>query len=198
MSTEVSSYNDKLITTVFASTDITEEVNINAELDSTGYLAFGGSYGMMLGSFYTEAYGSYGRSDNVDVYNLGGLIVTQVTESLVIYINTSHQWRKTKGFPILELEIFDNREWKNSLGARYALVPWCDIGYSVGYDKLLSGNEGWKEVENDSITHQDFTVTFKPVWFDTFIRYTTGTHRVRPGEPITKHDSIELGFSKRF
>lgn len=195
---EVSGYNDTLITTVYGRTDITEEFNINAELDSTGYLALGGGYGMMLGPFYTEAYGSYGRTDNLDIYDLGGFVATQAMESLTVYLSTSHQWRETQGFPVLDLEIFDNREWKSTLGASYQITSWVEFGYSVGYDKLLSGNEGWKKLENDSITHQDFTLTFKPPWFEPFIRYTTGTHRVRPGEPITKSDSIELGLNMRF
>jgi len=198
LSLQMSRYNDKIISTLYASTHINDTLSVNAELDSTGYLAIGAGYGMMLGQFYVEGYGSYGRADNLDIYDLGVFTTTQITPALAVYFDSSHQWRETKGFPILDLAIFDQKEWKNTLGASYQFTPWMRASYALSYDKLLSGNEDWKAVENDHITYQDISLTFITPWVEPFITYTAGTHRVRPGEPVTKSDSIELGIHLSF
>jgi hypothetical protein len=195
---QVSHYDDEYIATVFGSTDITEEFSMNAEVDTTGYLELGGGYGVVLGQWYIEGFASYGRADNIDVYDLGGLVATSITKKFTVYFISYYQWRETKGFPILELDVFDQQEWKNSLGLAYTPIHWFEVSISGNYDLLTSRSERLGEVENKGINSQDLTLTFKPKWVEPFIRYTTGTHRVRPGEPITRDDSVEIGISAKF
>ena len=198
ISFQVSHYDDEYIATVLGSTDITEEFSMDAEVDTTGYLELGGGYGVIIGRWYIEGFASYGRADNIDVYDLGGLIATSITKAFTVYFISYYQWRETKGFPILELEWFDQQEWKNTLGLAYSPVPWFEVSISGNYDILTSSHERVGEVENKSINSQDVTLTFKHKMIEPFIRYTTGVHRVRPGELITRDDSVEIGVSANF
>jgi hypothetical protein len=197
LSAQVSKYSDEYITTVSGQTDITNEFGMNAEIDSTGYLSIGGDYGKMFGSWYVEGFITYGRADVLDIYDLGGFAATSF-DSLQVYYMSYHQWRRTKGFPVLELKLFDQREWKNTLGLGYSILDWLELGASFNYDRLLSGNTGFNEVENNSIHSQDLTLTLKQHAIQPYMRYTTGVHRVRPGEPVTRSDSWELGARVRF
>lgn len=197
LSAQVSKYSDEYITTVSGQTDITNEFGMSAEIDSTGYLSVGADYGKMFGSWYVEGFATYGRADVLDIYDLGGFTATSF-DRLQVYYMSYHQWRKTKGFPVLELKLFDQREWKNTLGFGYRLLDWLELGVSFNYDRLLSGNTGFNEVENNSINSQDLTLTLKQHTIQPYVRYTTGVHRVRPGEPITRSDSWELGARIRY
>lgn len=197
LSAQVSKYGEDYITTVSGQTNITKEFGMNAEIDSTGYLSVGGDYGKMFGSWYAEGFATYGRADILDVYDAGLFSATNL-KAVQVYYMSYHQWRKTKGFPVLGLKIFDQREWKNTLGFGYSVLDWLELGVSFSYDKLLSGNTGFNEVENDSINSQDITLTLKQHKIQPYMRYTTGVHRVRPGEPITRSDSWELGARVRY
>jgi hypothetical protein len=197
ISAQVSKYNDEYIATVTGQTDITNEFGMNAEVDSTGYLSVGADYGKMFGSWYVEGFVTYGRADVLDIYDLGGFTATSF-DRLQVYYMSYHQWRRTKGFPVLELKLFDQREWKNTLGFGYSVLDWLELGVSFNYDRLLSDNTGFNEVKNDSINSQDLTLTLKQHAIQPYVRYTTGVHRVRPGEPITRSDSWEFGARFRY
>ena len=97
---QVSKTGDDWIGTITGSLQATEEINISAELDSTGYLEIGTGYGAMLGQFYTEAYASYGRADSIDIYDVGLFSGTALTETVMLYASTSHEWRKPKHYLI--------------------------------------------------------------------------------------------------
>ena len=67
LSTDVSHYGDEWILTAYGNTDITDNVSVNAELDSTGYLALGTGYGFFFPQAYIEPYLKYGRGEGLDV-----------------------------------------------------------------------------------------------------------------------------------
>ena len=195
---QLSHYNSEQIVTVYGTTEINDTFSIKGEVDSTGYLEIGGSYGKIIGRYYIDLFGNYGRAEVIDIYDLGVLGAMVISNKLTLFFNTTHEWRKTKGYPILELEIFDQREWNNSLGAIYKMLPSLEVSYAFNHDRLLSGNRGINEVENDNINSHTLTLTYKLKWFDPFIKYTNGQHRVRPGEPITRSDSVEIGARAKF
>lgn len=198
VSAQVANYGDKWITTVNGSVGITEEFTMNAQLDSTGYLSLGGGYGDFLESNYIEIYVNYGRSDYIDVYDLGLFAVRPLNEYFTVYANTSHQWRKTHDFLGVELSLFDQREWANTFGLTYHYTSWLDVDVSISHDRLLSGNRGLNAVENDNINSQDITVTYIHKWAKPYMRYTHGQYRVSPGEPITSESSLEFGVSLEY
>ncbi|WP_159737409.1 hypothetical protein [Vibrio atypicus] len=190
LSFQMAQNNDEWIGTVSGTIQATEEINISAEIDSTGYLELGTGYGIMLGSVYTEAYVSYGRADIIDIYDVGLFAATALTPQLMVFGNTSHEWRKnTLGE---HLPVFDHteREWKNTLGASYSFNPWVNASYTFNYDKNLT-DSGYR-------TNQDIQLTFKPRWVEPYIKYTFGDHRVTPSSGVTGEDSIEFGVNVRF
>jgi len=196
LSMRATQYNQENILTVFGSTDITDEVSLNAEIDSTGYLSLGGGYGIIKERWYLEGFTNYGRADSVDIIDLGALIVRNVSTKINVHLVSYHQWRNTA--TIFESNLLDQREWNNTIGISFDPVSWFDISLSASYDILLSGERYINKVENKSINSQDITLNFKPGLVELFIRYTTGEHRVRPGEPITKDDTWEVGVSGSF
>ena len=193
---QISKTGEDWIGTATGNLQATEEVNINAELDSTGYLEIGTGYGVMLGQFYTEAYASYGRADSIDIYDVGIFSGTALTEAVMIYASTSHEWRKTK--TLLDVDWFDQREWKSTIGVSYSPKTWLSASYSFNHDRLLSGDRFSQDIINDNINSHDITLTFKPKWIEPYIKYTYGEHRARPGEPVTSDSTIEAGFNFRF
>lgn len=198
VSANVASYGDKWISTVDGSVGITEEFTMNAQVDSTGYLSLGGGYGDFLDNFYIEVYGNYGRAEYIDVYDVGVFAITPLNKDFTVYANTSHQWRKTHDFLDVQLSLFDQREWTNTLGLTYHYTSWLDVDISISHDRLLSGNRGINAVENDNINSQDITVTYIHKWAKPYIRYIHGQYRVSPGEPITSGSSLEFGISLEY
>ena len=193
---QVSKTGDNWIGTVTGSLQATEQINVSAEIDSTGYLEIGTGYGLMLGQFYTEAFASYGRADSIDIYDAGVFSGTALTETVMLYASTSHEWRKTK--TMLDLDWFDQREWKTTLGISYSPLPWLNTSYSFNHDRLLSGDRFSQDIINDNINSHDVTITFKPKWVEPYIKYTYGEYRARPGEQITSDSTIEAGINFRF
>jgi len=199
LSIQVSAYDDEHIVSAFGTTNITEEFTVEAEMDSTGYLALGAGYGDILGQWYVEGFVNYGRADLIDIYDLGGMTATSLTEKFTIFYLGYHQWRRTKGLPAaIGFNIFDSREWKNTLGISYEPINWLEISISASHDRLLSGHWLIADVENDNVNSQDLTLKYKSKWGAPFVRYRTGEYRVRPGEPITKDNTVELGLSFSF
>ncbi|MDO6687548.1 MULTISPECIES: hypothetical protein [unclassified Agarivorans] len=194
---KVSKTGEDWIGTANATFQVNDKVNVNAELDSTGYLELGAGYGQMLGRVYAEAFTSYGRAENVDIYDLGIFAGTALSAKVLVFASSSHQWRETKGFPVMELELFDQREWKNSIGASYDPIGWLKLSYTFKHDRLLEGG-GWLLVENDNISSHEFMITAKPKWVEPYLKYVYGEHRVRPGEPVTNESTVELGVNFKF
>ncbi len=105
---DVSNTDDEWVVTASGYLQATEEWNISAEVDSTGYLELGTGYGVMLGQFYTEAFVSYGRADLFDVYDAGvftgtalGMIGWFSPTALMSgepaqLVSHSHHWKRQK------------------------------------------------------------------------------------------------------
>lgn len=193
---QVSKTGDDWIGTVTGNLQATEEINVSAEIDSTGYLEIGTGYGLMLGQFYTEAYASYGRADSIDIYDIGVFTGTALSETMMLFASTSHEWRQTK--TLLDIDWFDQREWKSTVGLSYSPTSWLNTSYSFNHDRLLSGDRFSQEIVNDNINSHDVTLTFKPNWIEPYIKYTYGEHRARPGEQVTSDSTIEAGINFRF
>jgi len=193
---QVSKTGDDWIGTVTGSIQATEEVNVSAEIDSTGYLEIGTGYGLMFGQLYTEAFASYGRADSIDIYDLGIFTGTALTENLMAFASTSHEWRDTKA--LIDIDWLDQREWKSSIGLSYSPLEWLNTSYNFNHDRLLSGNRWSQDVVNDNINSHDITITFKPKWVEPYLKYTYGEYRVRPGERVTSESSYEMGVNFKF
>lgn len=199
MSGQLIQLDDEWIGTFYASTEVYERTSASIDLDSTGYLNVGLSFGDMVGSYYLESFTNYGRADNVDINDVGFFAATSYFHpALTFYFSTLHEWRRTKGFPVLELDVFDQREWRSTIGTSYQVFDWMQLGYSYNHDRLLSGSRGITEVENKNIHHHDISLTFSYKKVEPYIRYYRGQYRVRPGEPITSEDTLEIGIGFTF
>ncbi|MFC1518455.1 hypothetical protein ACFL6Z_01915 [Pseudomonadota bacterium] len=194
---QVFQYNDEVIAVASGSVQVTEELNFSAEVDSTGYLEVGAGYGMMFGQFYTEIGGRYGRADTVDIYDVSLMSGVMLGQKWMLFANTAHEWRESNRIIGSSMGLFDQREWRNSIGLNYSPATWIDLGYTLNHDRLLSGNR-FLEVENDNITSHDFMLTFKPKYVSPYVKYTYGEYRVRPGEPVTSESQVEFGLNFRF
>ncbi|MEZ9835293.1 hypothetical protein BCU83_15860 [Vibrio breoganii] len=182
----VSKTNDEYIGTLTGHLQATEHISVSAELDTTGYLELGTGYGFSLGKSYNEVYVSYGRGDLIDVYTLGVFSGFAVTENVLLFGNTSHEWRE------LVFDAIDGtREWKNTVGASYAMHELVKLSYSFSYDKSLS--------QSGHRTYQEVRVTFTPKWVEPYVQYTFGDHRVTPADiKISQDATLELGLQFRF
>ena len=196
--TRISQYNDQNIVSLYANTNINDHVSMSADLDSSGYLGLGLSYGDLLGHWYTEGFINYGNSDLLDIYDAGALATRSISQKLDFYLISYHQWRKGQAFPILELEFIDKRTWVNSLGLSYKATSWLEISCSTTFESLLSGKIYQTGLTEKTINSQDITLTYQANKFELFARYTIGTHRVRPSEPITRDNSYEVGLMYKF
>nr|VVV04888.1 hypothetical protein AW0309160_02297 [Aliivibrio wodanis] len=187
LSVQFSQNNDEWVGTVTANLQATEEISFTADIDSTGYLEIGSGYGVMLGQFYTEAFVSYGRSDFVDIYNVGLFTGTALTQDIMVFANTSHEWRESVFSDWLDTD----REWKNTLGASYTINQWSNFSYSFTHDRELTGSKSY-------YNSQDVTLTLKPKWVEPYVKYTFGESRVSPSDRTRTENSYEVGFNLRF
>jgi len=196
--TSASRWDDTWIATLFGSVEVTERVTMTVELDSEGYLAVGAGYGFDLPRAFVEPFFTYGRSDLLDIYDLGIFGAYMVTPRVTAYAVMAHEWRETSSFPVLAPKLFDQTEWRTTIGFNYKLVEWMDVDLSGNHYRLLTGNRGVNEVENDNISSGSlaFNLTTKPV--EPFLRFTVGRHRVRPGDPVLTDSSFELGLRFAF
>ncbi|MEO9497371.1 MAG: hypothetical protein ABJG42_23060 [Vibrio splendidus] len=187
LSFQTAKAGDSWIGTVSGVIQATEEINISAEIDSEGYLEIGTGYGLMLGNFYTEAFVSYGRADLIDIYDIGLFGGTAITSNIMVFANTSHEWRD------ISLSIIDmtDREWKNTVGTSYSPTQFMNFSYSFSHDRQLTGSKGY-------YNSQDVTFTLKPKWVEPYVKYTFGQKRVSPGDVFRSDGSVELGFNLRF
>ncbi|MUK75498.1 hypothetical protein GNP84_01105 [Aliivibrio fischeri] len=189
LSVQLSQSNDEWVGTVTANLQATEELSFTADIDSTGYLEIGSGYGLMLGQFYTEAFVSYGRADLIDIYNVGLFTGTALTRDIMIFANTSHEWRESVFLDLLNTKT--NREWKNTLGASYTINQWSSFSYSFTHDRELTGSKSY-------YNSQDITLTLKPKWVEPYVKYTFGESRISPSDRTRTENSYEVGFNLRF
>ncbi|MUJ18620.1 hypothetical protein GNP79_15315 [Aliivibrio fischeri] len=189
LSVQLSQNNDEWVGTVTANLQATEEISFTADIDSTGYLEIGSGYGVMFGQFYTEAFVSYGRADLIDIYNVGVFTGTALTKDIMLFANTSHEWRDNVFSDALNLKT--NREWKNTLGASYTINQWSNFSYSFTHDRELTGSKSY-------YNSQDITLTLKPKWVEPYVKYTFGESRVSPSDRTRTENSYEIGFNLRF
>lgn len=197
--TQVSQYGDEWVVSLFGFVDITEAVGMNVEIDTTGYVSLGASYGYLLKKSYIEAYTNYGRGDFFDLINIGLFGVRMLSEKWLVYSDIGHEWRETNSFPFFGGQgIFDQTELRLSIGAIYSILTWMDLDVSINHDRLLSGKSGITAVENPNLNYQSVSLIFKPKYVEPFVRYTHGAYRVRPGDPIPTHNSFEAGFRFKF
>jgi hypothetical protein len=195
---QLSQYGDDWVATVYGAVDITKQLAINIEVDSTGYLALGAGYGWLFERSYAEVFGNYGRGDFFDLIDAGVFGVGVVSSNVSLYGMTGLQWRKSNAFPILGVTVFDDREWKNTVGIMWSPIKLIDVDLSASADVLVSGGEGLAAVENRDLLYQSLSISFKPKWVEPFIRITNGKHRVRPGDPIPTYNSLEFGARIRY
>ncbi|OEF20022.1 hypothetical protein [Aliivibrio logei] len=187
LSVQLSQNNDEWVGSVTANLQATDEISFTADIDSTGYLEIGSGYDVMLGQFYTEAFVSYGRADFIDIYNVGLFTGTALTQDIMIFANTSHEWRES-----IFSDWFDtDREWKNTLGASYTINQWSNFSYSFTHDRELTGSKSY-------YNSQDVTLTLKPKWVEPYVKYTFGESRVSPSDRTRTDNSYEIGFNLRF
>ncbi|EHN70427.1 hypothetical protein [Aliivibrio fischeri] len=189
LSVQLSQNNDEWVGTVTTNLQATEEISFTADIDSTGYLEIGSGYGVMFGQFYTEAFVSYGRADLIDIYNVGVFTGTALTKDIMLFANTSHEWRDNVFSDALNLKT--NREWKNTLGASYTINQWSNFSYSFTHDRELTGSKSY-------YNSQDITLTLKPKWVEPYVKYTFGESRVSPSDRTRTENSYEIGFNLRF
>lgn len=189
LSVQLSQNSDEWVGTVTANLQATEEISFTADIDSTGYLEIGSGYGVMFGQFYTEAFVSYGRADLIDIYNVGVFTGTALTKDIMLFANTSHEWRDNVFSDALNLKT--NREWKNTLGASYTINQWSNFSYSFTHDRELTGSKSY-------YNSQDITLTLKPKWVEPYVKYTFGESRVSPSDRTRTENSYEIGFNLRF
>ncbi|PTP00360.1 hypothetical protein CWN88_15310 [Vibrio splendidus] len=187
LSFQTAKAGDSWIGTVSGVIQATEEVNISAEIDSEGYLELGTGYGVMLGDYYTEAFISYGRADFFDIYDIGLFSGTALTNNIMVFGNTSHEWRK---FPLFDLSDA-SREWKSTIGTSYSPTQFMNFAYSFSHDRQLTGSKGY-------YNSQDVTFTLKPKWVEPYVKYTFGQKRVSPSDRTRSDGIVELGFNLRF
>ncbi len=187
LSFQTAKAGDSWVGTVSGVIQATEEINISAEIDSEGYLELGTGYGLMLGDYYTEAFISYGRADLMDIYDIGLFGGAALTDNIMVFANTSHEWRKVS-IPIFDMT---NREWKNTIGTSYSPSQYMNFSYSFSHDRSLTGDKGY-------YNSQDVTFTLKPKWVEPYLKYTFGQKRVSPGDVFRSDGSVELGFNLRF
>ncbi|WP_063663827.1 hypothetical protein [Aliivibrio fischeri] len=189
LSVQLSQNSDEWVGTVTANLQATEEISFTADIDSTGYLEIGSGYGVMFGQFYTEAFVSYGRADLIDIYNVGVFTGTALTKDIMLFANTSHEWRDNVFSDALNLKT--NREWKNTFGASYTINQWSNFSYSFTHDRELTGSKSY-------YNSQDITLTLKPKWVEPYVKYTFGESRVSPSDRARTENSYEIGFNLRF
>lgn len=200
--TSISQYGDDWLATLYGSvelTDISKNASISFELDTSGYISLGGSYGWLFTKSYIDTTLSYGRGDFFDLIDLSVFGARMLSQKFTLYGNLGHQWRESNSFPIIGGQgVFDQTELMTTIGLSYAPVKWLDLNLSINNNLLLSGNSGITAVENPYINFQSLTITYKPKYVHPFVRYTHGKHRVSPGDPIPTNNSFEFGIKASF
>ena len=197
-STSVSRWDDQWLVTINGLVEITERANMTVELDTDGYLGVGAGYSFQISRAYVEPFVRYGRSDLVDLYDIGVFGAYAIGPRATGYASVAHQWRYANVFPLLDLTLFDQTELQSTIGINYKLSEQFDVDLSLNHLRLLSGNRGINEVENPNITSAGIALSYRIKAVEPYVRFTVGQHRVRPGDPIITDNSVEFGLRFSF
>lgn len=190
--------NDNYYASLTGSVDMDEHISIDATIDSTGYLELGAGYGdVFFQSIYAEAYASYGRTDTTDIYTVGVFAGQPLGESLMLFANMSYDWRRTQD-NIVGVEnwgLFDEEEWRNTVGFNYELHRWTSLSSTYNLDYL---SQTPNAVDDNIATSWDVTLTANVPWFSPYVKYSKGNYRVAPNQERKSQDNIEIGLNFNF
>lgn len=177
---------------------VDENISIDAMLDSGGYLELGVAYGdVVFDIAYAEGYVNYGRSDTTDIYTVGLFAGLPVGEKVMLFTNTSYDWRRTQDNigGIDNLGLFDEEEWKNMLGISYSVHPLVSLSSTYSVDYLM---DSVNIVDDKFATSWDATATFNTPWLSPYVKYTKGNYRVTPDQQRKSQKNLELGLNFNF
>lgn len=190
--------DDNYYGSLSATVNMNENISIDATLDSSGYLELGGAYGdVLFDTMYAETYVSYGRTDTTDIYTIGVFAGLPVSEKVMLFANTSYDWRRTQDNigGIGNLGAFDEDEWMNMVGLSISAHKFLTLSSTYSVDYLIDNPS---EVDSKVATSWDATATFNLPWISPYIKYTNGNYRVTVGEERKSQDNIELGINFNF
>lgn len=190
--------DDSYYASLSGTVNVDENISIDATLESTGFLELGVAYGEVVFDLaYAEAYVNYGRSDITDIYTLGMFAGLPVGESLLLFANTSYDWRRTQDNlgGVTNLGKSDQEEWKNTVGFNYTIHQWVTFSSSYNLDYLTDSP---KIFDDKTATSWDATITFNAPWFSPYVKYSKGKYRVTPDQQRKSQDNVELGINFNF
>ncbi|MCP5078158.1 MAG: hypothetical protein GY951_08910 [Psychromonas sp.] len=178
--------------------NVNENISIDATIETNGYLEIGSAYGEVLfDAIYVEGYANYGRTDTTDIYTLGIFAGLPVTDSFMLFANTSYDWRRTQDnlAGVGNLGLFDEDEWKNTVGFNYSLHKWLSFSSSYNIDYLTDAPN---PVDNKVATSWDVMLTANSPWFSPYVKYSQGDYRVTPDQDRKSQNNVELGIKFNF
>lgn len=178
--------------------NVDENIFIDATIDTSGYLEIGTGYGeVIFDRIYSEAYINYGRSDTTDIYTLGVFAGMPVSEEVMLFFNSSYDWRKTQNNigGTDNLGLFDEEEWKNTIGFSYQVHKWVSFSATYNIDYLVDTPI---VLDDKTATSWDSTFTINSPLLKPYIKYSKGNYRVSPEQQRKSQDSIEFGVNFNF
>lgn len=178
--------------------NVDENIAIDATLDSSGYLEIGAAYGdLIFDTAYAESYLNYGRTDTTDIYTVGIFTGLPLGENLMVFANTAYDWRRTQDniAGVGHLGIFNEEEWKNTVGLSYTARQWLTLSSTYSIDYLT---DSANQVDDNIATSWDATVTFNTPWLSPYVKYSKGNYRVTPEQQRKSQDNVEIGFNFNF
>ncbi|QFI38711.1 hypothetical protein FR932_13040 [Moritella marina ATCC 15381] len=195
-----SAYNidDNYYASFSGSINVDEHIAIDATLDSSGYLELGVAYGDLIFDIaYAEGYFNYGRTDTTDIYTIGMFAGLPLNENLMIFANTAYDWRRTQDniAGAGNWGLFDEDEWKNTLGVSYSIHQWVSLSSTYSIDYLTDSPN---QVDDNVATSWDATITFNTPWLSPYVKYSKGNYRVTPEQQRKSQDNVEIGLNFNF
>jgi len=91
--------------------------------------------------------------------------------------------------------LFDEEEWKNTVGFNYSLHKWVSLSSSYNIDYLTDSPN---LVDDNIATSWDITLTANVPWFSPYVKYSQGNYRVTPDQERRSQDNVELGINFNF
>jgi len=178
--------------------NVDNNISIDATLDSSGYLEIGTAYGDLIFDLaYAEGYLNYGRTDTTDIYTVGMFSGLPLGEDLMLFANTAYDWRRTQDnlAGAGNWGLFDEEEWKNTLGVSYTVHQWLTLSSTYNVDYLTDSAE---PVDDKVATSWDATITLNSPWLSPYIKYSKGNYRVTPEQQRRSQDNVEIGLNFNF
>jgi len=190
--------DDNYYGSLSGSINVDENISIDATIETNGYLEIGTAYGdVIFDVAYAEAYVSYGRTDTTDIYTVGAFAGLPIGERLMVFANSAYDWRRTQDnlAGAGNLGLFDEEEWKNTVGFNYSLHKWVSLSSSYNIDYLTDSPN---LVDDNIATSWDITLTANVPWFSPYVKYSQGNYRVTPDQERRSQDNVELGINFNF